>query len=197
MIKKKTGVRKKNQAAKPAARLTGRKLYVLFAAVIIVVALIVLILRSGKDNSVSNTNLPVRHTSGLSFTKHGELSFVSTAGEQRTTIDIEIADDLYKIAQGLMFRDSLAENQGMLFIFADEDYRMFWMKNTSIPLDMIFISAAREIVDIHKFTTPFSEQNYHSDRPARYVVEVNAGFTDKYHIGVDDKIIWSKTESMR
>jgi len=195
MTKKRSGSKKKKQTKKSTGKISGRKLYVLFAAAVIIVAvLVILILRSGQDGSIQNTNIPVKHGSALDFKKQGELQFVSSAGEQRATIDIEIAEDLHKIAQGLMFRDKLAENQGMLFIFPMEDYRSFWMKNTSFPLDMIFINAAGEIVDIYKFTTPFSEDNYHSDKPARYVVEVNAGFTDKYHIRVKDKIIWSKIE---
>jgi uncharacterized membrane protein (UPF0127 family) len=193
MTKKRSRGKGKTQTIRPTAKLNSWKLYVLFAAAfIIVVVLVILIVRGGRDGSIRNMNIPVKQGSALDFKKQGELRFISSAGEQRAAIEIEIADDLRKITQGLMFRDKLEENQGMLFIFPSEDYRSFWMKNTSIPLDMLFVSSEGEIIDIHKFTTPFSEKNYLSDKPAQYVVEVNAGFTDKYYIDVGDKIIWNK-----
>ena len=144
MTKKKSGSKTKKQTKKSTGKISGRKLYVLFAAAVIIIAvLVILIVRSGQDSPIRNTNVPVKHGSALDFKKQGELRFVSSDGEQKAAIDIEIADDPRKIVRGLMFRDSLAENQGMLFLYLQEDYRSFWMKNTSIPLDMIFVSAAR------------------------------------------------------
>ncbi len=128
--------------------------------------------------------------SAIKFEKDGELTFLSESGDYITSIDIEIADTEQKRMQGLMFRESMKENRGMLFIFPREDYQAFWMKNTVIPLDMIFVNSKKEIINIHKNTTPFSEQTYPSSGPAIYVIEVNAGFTDKYNIVPGDKIVW-------
>jgi uncharacterized membrane protein (UPF0127 family) len=75
-----------------------------------------------------------------------------------------------------------------LFIFDEEEIQGFWMKNTYIPLDMLFINAQHEIVTIHPNTTPLTEWNYASTHPALYVVEVNGGYCLKHRIGVGDKI---------
>jgi len=91
-----------------------------------------------------------------------------------------------------MYRDKLAENQGMLFVFEGEEDRSFWMKNTVLSLDMIFVNGKNQIVTIHKNTTPYSEQSYASTNPSQYVVEVNAGYTDKHKISVGDHITWSR-----
>lgn len=127
-----------------------------------------------------------------SFTKEGELTFVKPNGEMISQLDIEIADDDEQRMTGLMFRDKMLENQGMLFIFPNEALQSFWMKNTILPLDMIFINSKMEIVKIHKNTIPYSEQSYPSIKPAQYVVEVNANYTDKYGIKEGDKIVWRR-----
>lgn len=125
-----------------------------------------------------------------SFTKEGELVFSDSMGVQKTKIDIEIADDEYQRELGLMNRKSMEENQGMLFIFPFERFQSFWMRNTFISLDIIFVDANKTIVTIHKNTQVLSDQSYPSSKPAKYVVEVVAGFTDKHNIQIGDKIDW-------
>lgn len=124
------------------------------------------------------------------FTKEGELVFTDSTGVQKAKIDIEIADDEYQRELGLMNRRKMEENQGMLFIFPFERFQSFWMRNTFISLDMIFVDANKTIVTIHKNTQVLSDQSYPSSKPAKYVVEVVAGFTDKYNIQIGDKIEW-------
>lgn len=124
------------------------------------------------------------------FTKEGELVFSDSLGNTKAKIDIEIADDDYKRQLGLMNRKEMKENQGMLFIFPRQDWLSFWMRNTLISLDMIFVDENKKIVTIHKNTRILSDTSYPSTKPARYVVEVIAGFTDKYNIQVGDKIDW-------
>lgn len=128
------------------------------------------------------------------FKKEGELTFTDSSGIEKIKIDIEIADNDYERQLGLMNRKSMEENQGMLFIFPVERYQSFWMLNTLFSLDMLFINSNKEIVTIHKNTTPTSQQSYPSSKPAIYVVEVVAGFTDKYDIKEGDKIFWIGTK---
>ncbi len=128
------------------------------------------------------------------FTKEGELVFSDSTGSQKAKIEIEIADDEYQRELGLMNRKSMQENQGMLFIFPFERYQSFWMRNTFISLDMIFVDANKTIVTIHKNTQVLSDQSYPSSKPAKYVVEVVAGFSDKYNIQIGDKIEWIGTK---
>ena len=124
------------------------------------------------------------------FKKEGELTFVDSVDNPIIKIDIEIADNDYERQLGLMNRQSMEEMQGMLFIFPQERYQSFWMLNTLFSLDIIFINSNKEIVTIHKNTTPLSEQSYPSSAPAIYVVEVNAGFCDNHNIKLGDKIFW-------
>lgn len=97
-------------------------------------------------------------------------------------VSVEIADTPGKRSFGLMYRRDLPEHQGMLFLFPREAPLSFWMKNTPLPLDIIYINAARTIVSIAANTTPFSERPLPSGSPAQFVLEVNAGFCHKYGI---------------
>lgn len=128
------------------------------------------------------------------FKKEGELTFTDSTGLEKIKIDIEIADNDYERQLGLMNRKRMEENQGMLFIFPTERYQSFWMLNTLFSLDMLFINSNKEIVTIHKNTTPLSQQSYPSSKPAIYVLEVVAGFTDKFSIKEGDKIYWIGTK---
>ena len=124
------------------------------------------------------------------FKKEGELTFTDSSGKAITKIDIEIADNEYETQLGLMNRKGMEENQGMLFIFPQQRMQSFWMLNTLFSLDMLFINTENKIVTIHKNTTPLSKQSYPSSAPAKYVLEVIAGFTDKYKVKEGDKVFW-------
>jgi uncharacterized membrane protein (UPF0127 family) len=128
------------------------------------------------------------------FTKQGGLSFFRQAtGEKITQIDTEIADTPAKRTHGLMYRRSLPADAGMLFIFDSSQPLAFWMKNTFISLDMVFVSNAKKIVAIAKNATPLSEALIPSGKSAMYVVEVNAGFCDTHGIRTGDVISFTRT----
>ncbi|MGI9010834.1 MAG: DUF192 domain-containing protein [Nitrososphaeraceae archaeon] len=125
---------------------------------------------------------------------------INTIDNNKNTIDktitnpiyIEIANDPYEIQKGLMFRKSLEWNNGMLFVYGDERYRSFWMKNTNIPLDIIFVDKNFKIVDIKKNAKPclsYKCPSYPSKAPANYVLEVNGDFVNKNKIQIGDKLI--------
>lgn len=105
-------------------------------------------------------------------------------------IRVDIADSDSEREQGLMFRDGLDEDQGMLFIFEKEDIYCFWMKNMNFPLDIIWINKGNKIVDIKK-NVPCSQDNLEVLAPndrALYVLELNAGFADKNNIEIGDRV---------
>lgn len=120
------------------------------------------------------------------------------AGEPYVTVEgkrfvVEIADDDASRARGLMFRDEMADDRGMLFIFPDERPRSFWMKNTRIALDIIYIDRNFEVVSISADTPPCRSRSrrcpsYPSEGPARYVLEINGGLAAKYGIEPGDPI---------
>lgn len=126
------------------------------------------------------------------FKKQGEVYFQDSLKNLIKKIDVEIAETDNARHTGLMFREGMSEDQGMLFIFPNEELQSFYMKNTVLPLDIIFINSKKQIVKIHKNTKPFSEESLPSLKPAIYVVEVNAGFTDKFKIAEGNTIDWRR-----
>lgn len=159
----------------------------LFISLIVLIALVALVLSVMKRSEKPTTLAP-------KFTKQGEVTFYSQQGTPIITIDVEIADTDEKRELGLMGRPTLGERQGMLFLFDREHIASFWMKNTILPLDMIFINSYGTIVTIHENTTPFSEQTYTATAPTMYVVEVNAGFVARHSIRVGDRITWQRVQ---
>lgn len=181
--------KKKNRSVKKSLKKKSdnKKLIRIIALVVIVLFSAIYIFKPSERYERAE-NQKMKYHSPYRFTKNGELVFQSNEDEFITKIDIEIANTDSKRALGLMFREEMKENQGMLFVFDNEDYRSFWMKNTILPLDMIFVSADFRIVNIRKHTKPYDQSQYTSTKPAKYVVEVNAGFTDKYKIKPGYKI---------
>ena len=133
---------------------------------------------------------PTTEETEYKFMKEGSLTFTDSLNNPITKIDLEIADTDYDRQLGLMSRKSMEMSQGMLFIFPVQEIQSFWMHETYIPLDMIFVNADKKIVTIHKNTKILSDQSYASTEPAQYVVEVCAGFSDKYSLKTGDKINW-------
>lgn len=106
--------------------------------------------------------------------------FATSAGDVPVTV--EVADDPAERSQGLMHRQSLAPNAGMLFIFPSESTHPFWMKNTHVSLDMIWLAADKRVVGIKADTEPLSTESLSPGEQSKYVVEVNAGFAHKHGI---------------
>ena len=127
------------------------------------------------------------------FKKEGGLSlFKSTSDSLIATFDIEIADDEYETQTGLMHRKSMANNRAMLFIFPDMRMRAFYMKNTYIPLDIIYLNKNNVIVSIQENAKPLDETSLPSGVPAQYVLEINGGLSQQWSIAVGDKMIFTK-----
>lgn len=125
------------------------------------------------------------------FKKEGTLSFLSHTDTLKT-IDIEIADTYEERNRGMMHRSSMEHDKGMLFVFDGEEEQSFWMKNTKMSLDIMYVNANREIVSIYKHTQPYSTTSIPSMRPAQFVVETSAGFCDKFGIKEGDRIVFSR-----
>lgn len=127
----------------------------------------------------------------IPFEQEGTLAFVRGA-DTLTTITIEIADTDSARTRGLMERTSLPEMSGMLFVFEREEPQSFWMSNTPLSLDILFANADSQIVRVAKYTTPYSTNLVRSEAPAQFVVEVPAGFADRYGIVEGDRIRWAR-----
>ena len=126
----------------------------------------------------------------IPFRTDGTLSFLHADQTLAVKIALEIAADDSSRARGLMQRGSLPDKSGMLFIFDTNEPRSFWMANTPLSLDIIYVNEALEIVKIAKYTKPFSPDHVESGAPAKYVIEVSAGFCDTYGILAADRVTY-------
>ena len=126
------------------------------------------------------------------FLSEGELSFLDANGKELSKLEIEIVDNNADRQKGMMFRKSMPEHRGMLFVFDQQEPQAFWMKNTLIPLDIIYVNDKKTVVSIQKNATPLSEKSLPSDAPAIYVVETNAGYSAKFGISKGSKISFKK-----
>ena len=108
------------------------------------------------------------------------------------TFNVEVAKTIEERRTGLMYRKKLLNNEGMLFIFPGEKIIQLWMKNTYIPLDVIFISENKVIVDIKKNMEKLSETIVKSKVKSRYALEFNAGLIHKLDIKIGDKVLFNE-----
>jgi hypothetical protein len=189
--KKKRNKGQSKKQIKTQPRVNQRLIWLIFG-IVVVAAVLISRFFSGSDRESQSQNIGSSESSVYNFKKEGEVLFFSEDGTQKVEIDVEIADDPGEITLGLMYREKLESLQGMLFVFSEEAPRSFWMRNTILPLDMIFCNNEGKIVTIHEHTVPFSQESYVSAIPARYVVEVNAGFCNSHDIKTGDKIEWKR-----
>ncbi|WBU88484.1 DUF192 domain-containing protein [Cellulophaga omnivescoria] len=146
------------------------------------------LLTSCKENKTE-----VIKTPEPAFTKEGTLTIIkSTDNSKALLLDIEIAETDYETQTGLMQRTSMKENQGMLFIFPDSRIHSFYMKNTKIALDIIYIDENLHIASFQENAKPLDETGLSSKVPVMYVLEINAGLSEKYMLEVGDKIDFTR-----
>ncbi|TAJ88584.1 MAG: DUF192 domain-containing protein [Reyranella sp.] len=116
-------------------------------------------------------------------------SLVVVSGGREIKFDVELALDDTQRARGLMFREKLGPYEGMLFDFYKEAPVSFWMKNTLIPLDMVFIAADGTIKSVHANAVPHSTETIPSQFPVRAVLEINGGSAKLLGIKPGDKVL--------
>ncbi|MTI89322.1 MAG: DUF192 domain-containing protein [Balneolaceae bacterium] len=142
-----------------------------FSAIVLTLSLI-----SCGSEKKSTPEDPQKKSTSRQLDYSGEVSFINEAGDTVSTIEVAIADEQIERNEGLMNIINLPEHAGMLFTFPDETERSFWMSNTPLSLDIIYVNSDSTIVRIHHSTTPYSENQLPSDAPAQYVVETNGGY---------------------
>ncbi len=127
----------------------------------------------------------------ISFRSDGSLDIMD-GNRLVASFDIEIAETGKDRVQGLMYRESMDANQGMLFIFDASELQAFWMKDTYLALDMIFIDSNLRITQIEKNSIPFSEDFIISNEPVRFVLEVLAGTSERLNIQTGQHIRYKR-----
>ena len=164
-----------------------RKHFVTVALVLVALAAIALILPrffSNESNRVQEIEITPQD---IDFTRDGELSIFKNDSLIQT-IEVEFAKNDEERALGLMYRSSMDEHQGMWFIFPEEAPRSFYMRNTEIPLDIIYLDKDKKVVSIAKNARPYDETSLPSEKPAMYVLEINGGLSDKLGLTKGDRM---------
>ena len=129
----------------------------------------------------------------VTFKKEGVLQLKKVSNDSLIAkVDIEIADNEFETQTGLMYRDSMKDNQGMLFVFPNSKPRSFYMKNTRFSIDIIYLNENKAIVSFQENAKPLNERSLPSNAAAKYVLEVNAGLVKKWGLTIGDKIEYSK-----
>ncbi len=126
------------------------------------------------------------------FKEEGALYFLTAEKDTISKLRIELAETAEEIEYGMMYRKSMDPNTGMLFLMGDDQPRSFWMKDTYVPLDIIYINSDKQVVSIQKNAEPLSMQSRPSGRPASKVLEVTGGYADQYGIDTTTMVIWER-----
>lgn len=120
---------------------------------------------------------------------------IETANGERHRFDVELAVTGKQRSLGLMFRENLAEDAGMLFVYPRPQVITMWMQNTPLPLDMLFIGADNRIVKIVERTIPYSTATISSGQAAKAVLELNGGTADRLGIQAGDRVVSGELDS--
>ncbi len=153
------------------------------------IALGIVLLSSCKDKPQKLVETPKE----VSFTKEGDLQvFYRESDSLLAEIAIEIADSEYETQTGLMYRREMKDSEGMLFIFQEEAYHSFYMKNTLLALDLLFIDADMQVVTIARNAQPYDETGIPSRVPVQYVLEIKAGLSERWGISEGDRIAFQR-----
>jgi hypothetical protein len=128
----------------------------------------------------------------IEFKHEGNLSVLDSSNNLLKNIEIEIADNNFERQTGLMYRKKMDNDKGMLFIFDTSEIKSFYMKNTFISLDILYINSNNTIINIIESTQPLNETSLFSDLPVKYVLEINAGLSKKWNIKKGSKISYIK-----
>ncbi len=140
-------------------------------------------------SSCKEENKKTIKTDEVTFTKEGTLSiFKKETDALKVHLSIEIAESEYETQTGLMYRKEMEKDQAMLFIFSDVAMHSFYMKNTAFPLDIIFIDEDLKIASFQENAEAFNEKGLSSQRPIKYVLEINAGLIQEWLLKIGDRI---------
>ncbi|TYP70987.1 DUF192 domain-containing protein [Aquimarina intermedia] len=150
-----------------------------------------ILLASQACQDKKNNTIKDSITEEISFTKEGELQLLRD-NDTLKQLSIEIADNPYERETGLMYRKTMEQNQGMLFISEESKPQNFYMKNTLIPLDIIYIDENQKIVSFQRNAQPNDETSLPSRLPAKYILEVNAGLSKEWNLKEGDSISFKK-----
>lgn len=146
---------------------------------------------SGKSEGAQSApatayaSAPRHRASGLAV-----IALAVTSSKGRHAFQVEVAASAEEQSKGLMFRTEMGADEGMIFPMPSPRIASFWMKNTVIPLDIIYIGTDGRILNIFSMTEPYSETPLFSSEPVKAVLELNGGRAEALGIATGDKVEW-------
>lgn len=167
-----------------------------YGAIVLVSIFVIGFVFAGTNSCSNNSNNQRVNPSKNStyepkFRQDGNGWLVSAAaGDTLHVLDLEYANTPDRIEYGMMYRKSMEDRMGMLFFMGNMQMRSFWMKNTYVSLDIIFIDNNLKIVSIQKNAEPLNTRSLPSEGPAQYVLEVPGGLSDRINLQKGDKLIY-------
>jgi uncharacterized protein len=120
-----------------------------------------------------------------------------TSAQGEIAVEVEIVKTEAQIERGMMFREHLPPDQGMLFLLMEDKIHTFWMENTLIPLDIIFVAKDMTIAGIVENAAPRTEDLRSVGKPSRYVLEVNGGYSAAHKVAAGSKVRFENVELPR
>jgi len=158
---------------------------ILFISGLLIGSLIVIFLLLFNSSDEKNISKSKKEQ----FKIESRVIFKSSNNDELSLLWVELAETPYEQSKGLMYRNYMPDTIGMLFIYPESEERSYWMQNTRISLDIIYVSDKFEIVSAYEFTIPYSEESLPSHALCKYVIETNAGYMQMHGIEVGDRII--------
>ncbi|MFT4838366.1 MAG: uncharacterized membrane protein (UPF0127 family) [Nonlabens sp.] len=126
------------------------------------------------------------------FKPEATLQLIATTTDTLKELQVELADTDYSIQLGMMYREELTEDQGMLFVFEEDTPQFFYLKNTEVPLDIIYITGNKRVDSYSLNAKPKDETLLKSKGAAKYVLEVKAGMVEQWGLKEGDLVDWNK-----
>lgn len=170
-----------------------------YAAYLLVAVFVIFIASTGLKSCKTENDKPKLPTMPKAenyepkFVKNATGALVSAAtGDTLKNLEIEFANTADKIEYGMMYRKSMADNMGMLFFMGNMEMRSFWMKNTYVSLDIIFLDDQLKIVSIQRNAAPLTTESRPSTGPAQYVLEIKGGQSDLLGLQSGDILRYSE-----
>jgi len=152
--------------------------------------MLIVVLLAGCDSTQADQDTPGGTAAGKQESRGRQdlrTVIIDASGGKKVEVRVEVADDPFEQARGLMHRKALGKNRGMLFVFPGEEERSFWMRDTTIPLSIAYIDSRGRITDILDMK-PLDDKppHYVSSEPVQYALEVNQGFFEERGVKVGD-----------
>jgi len=143
-----------------------------------------------QDEKPPKVKVDKKTTYEPKFRKDADGWLLNSGGDTLKAMEIEYAKTAEQIQFGMMYRKTMADNMGMLFFMPRLEPQSFWMRNTYVSLDIVYLDNSKKVVSIQKYAQPLSDKSLPSEGPANYVFEIKGGLSDLIGLKKGDLLVW-------